>query len=194
TLAFGPDGYLYVGLGDGGAGGDPMGNGQNLNTLLGKILRIDVHHPAADGKTNYSIPADNPFANRPNARGEIWAYGVRNIWRHSFDRKTGQLWAADVGQDLWEEINIVTKGGNYGWKDREGKHLFTPKDQPQRPDTPTPAGMIDPIWEYHHDIGKSITGGNVYRGKDLPELDGMYLYGDYVSGKLWALKYDSNTN
>ncbi|MCA9097009.1 MAG: PQQ-dependent sugar dehydrogenase [Planctomycetaceae bacterium] len=194
TLAFGPDGYLYVGLGDGGAGGDPMGNGQNLNTLLGKILRIDVHHPAADGKTNYSIPADNPFANRPNARGEIWAYGVRNIWRHSFDRKTGQLWAADVGQDLWEEINIVTKGGNYGWKDREGKHLFTPKDQPQRPDTPTPAGMIDPIWEYHHDIGKSITGGNVYRGKDLPELDGMYLYGDYVSGKLWALKYDSDAN
>lgn len=190
TLAFGPDGYLYIALGDGGAGGDPLGNGQKLDTLLGKILRIDVHQTSKDGKTNYSIPTDNPFVNKSGARGEIWAYGLRNIWRHSFDRKTGQLWAADVGQDLWEEIDLITKGGNYGWKDREGKHLFTPKDQPQRPDTPTPAGMIDPIWEYSHDIGKSITGGNVYRGKELPELEGMYLYGDYVSGKLWALKYD----
>ena len=191
TIAFGPDGYLYIALGDGGAGGDPLGNGQNLGTLLGKILRIDVDHPGKNKKDHYSSPADNPFVATKGALPEIWAYGLRNVWRMSFDRQTGNLWAADVGQDIWEEIDIISKGGNYGWKDREGFHLFTPKDQPQRPDTPTPVGMIDPIWEYHHDIGKSITGGNVYRGQALPELEGMYLYGDYVSGKLWALKYDA---
>lgn len=183
TIAFGPDGYLYIALGDGGAGRDPHGNGQNLETLLGAILRIDVDHK--QGGKNYAVPADNPFVAKPaGARPEIWAYGVRNIWRLSFDRETGVCWAADVGQDLWEEINIIKKGGNYGWNLREAKHKFGDKGVGPRKD------LIDPIWEYHHDIGKSITGGYVYRGKLLPELVGSYLYADYVTGRVWALRYD----
>ncbi|MFO1021717.1 MAG: PQQ-dependent sugar dehydrogenase [Planctomycetales bacterium] len=190
TVAFGPDGYLYIGLGDGGAGSDPHKNGQNLNVLLGKILRIDIDHQ--DGDQKYAIPADNPFVGKADAKPEIWAYGVRNIWRLSFDRKTGALWAADVGQDLWEEINIITKGGNYGWNIREGFHPFDPKMPKVKPEeSPTPTGLIDPIFEYDHSVGKSITGGNVYRGKLLPELSGAYLYGDFVSGKMWALYYDA---
>ncbi len=184
TIAFGPDGYLYIALGDGGAGNDPMGNGQNLKTWLGSILRIDVDHKS-DGK-NYSIPKDNPFVKTPGARPEIYAYGVRNIWRLSFDRKTGLCWAADVGQNIWEEIDIIVKGGNYGWNLREAKHKFGPNGVGPRKD------LIDPIWEYHHDIGKSITGGQVYRGKQFPELEGSYLYADYVSGRIWALKYDAD--
>ncbi len=182
TLAFGPDGYLYIGLGDGGKANDPFKAGQDLSTILGKILRIDVDHKA-DGK-NYAIPKDNPFVAEKNARPEIYAYGFRNVWRLSFDTKTGVLWAGDVGQDTWEEIDIVVKGGNYGWNIREGLHKFAGKTDA------TPAGMIDPIWEYHHDIGKSITGGHVYRGKRVPELTGKYIYGDYVSKKQWALDYD----
>ena len=182
TIAFGPDGMLYVALGDGGAGNDPHGNGQNLSTLLGSILRIDIDNKA-EGKA-YAIPKDNPFVGKSDARGEIWAHGVRNIWRLSFDRETGALWAADVGQNLWEEINIISRGGNYGWNLREGAHTFGrngvgPRDS-----------LIEPIWEYDHEVGKSITGGVVYRGKKLPELAGAYIYGDYVSGRLWALKYD----
>lgn len=182
TIAFGPDGYLYIVHGDGGMANDPQENGQNLKNWYGKILRIDVNQKE-EGK-NYAIPKDNPFVGNKEARGEIWAYGLRNVWRMSFDRKTGQLWAADVGQNLFEEINLIQKGGNYGWNRRESFHPFGDKGLGQNPD------MIDPIWEYHHDIGKSITGGGVYRGKALPELEGYYLYADYVTSRLWALKYD----
>ncbi len=185
TLVFGPDGYLYIGLGDGGAANDPHGNGQNLKTLLGSILRIDVDHRQGDLK--YAIPKDNPFVNNPEARGEIWAYGLRNVWRMSFDRKTNVMWIADVGQNLWEEINIGAPGGNYGWNLREGTHPFAGDGGKERTD------LIDPIWEYHHDIGKSITGGHVYRGKRVPELVGKYLYADYVSGLVWALDYNYDT-
>jgi len=180
TLAFGPDGYLYIALGDGGKGGDPFKNGQNLGTFNGSILRIDVDH--RNGDKNYAIPADNPFVKTENALPEIYAYGFRNVWRLSFDLKTGKLYAADVGQKLWEEINIVTKGGNYGWNLREGKHPYEGGSGPK-------PHLIEPIFEYHHDIGKSITGGVIYRGKDVPKLNGMYLYADYVSGNIWALEH-----
>ena len=183
TLAFGPDGYLYIVLGDGGLGGDPDDNGQALNNLLGKILRIDID--AKGDKTPYAIPKDNPFVNTENARPEIYAYGLRNPWRLSFDRKTGQGWLGDVGQNLWEEINLLEKGGNYGWRRRESLHPFGPDGHGPKKE------MIDPIWEYHHDLGKSITGGHVYRGKAFPELEGHYLYADYVSSKFYALKYDA---
>lgn len=187
TLAFGPDGYLYIAVGDGGLRDDPYGNGQNLKTHLAKILRIDVDHE--DPGKKYAIPKDNPFAGQEGkALGEIWAYGLRNPWRIAFDRQTGTLWCADVGQDLWEEIDIITKGGNYGWRLREGVHRFGPKGSDPRSD------LIEPIWEYHHDIGKSVTGGHVYRGKKLPQLAGCYLHADYVSGKLWALKVDDQFN
>jgi quinoprotein glucose dehydrogenase len=194
TIEFGPDGYLYIALGDGGSGNDPQGHGQNLTTLLGSILRIDVDRKEAD--RNYAIPKDNPFVGKQvkigpqgktaPAREEIYAYGVRNIWRMSFDRKTGTLWAADVGQNLWEEINIIKAGGNYGWNVREGRHWFRPDgNDGKRSD------LIDPIFEYNHEVGKSITGGTVYRGTRVPELVGKYVYADYVSGRLWALDYDT---
>jgi glucose/arabinose dehydrogenase len=182
TIVFGPDGYLYIALGDGGSANDPDGNGQNLNTILGKVLRIDVNKKE-DGKP-YAIPKDNPFVGRADARPEVWAYGLRNIWRMAFDRATGQLWAGEVGQNLYEEVLILTAGGNYGWNPRESLHPFGAKGVGPRPD------MIEPIWEYHHDVGKSITGGAVYRGQQFPELVGSYLYADYVSGKIWALRYD----
>ena len=193
TIAFGGDGFLYIALGDGGSGNDPHGNGQNLTTLLGSILRIDIDHKSDD--KNYSIPKDNPFVGKTvpvgprgkmvPVREEIYAYGLRNVWRMAFDRKTGSLWAGDVGQNLWEEINIIKSGGNYGWNIREAKHWFRPDgNDADRPD------LIDPILEYHHDIGKSITGGSVYRGTRVPELVGKYIYADYVSGLLWALEYD----
>ncbi len=185
TLAFGPDGYLYVGLGDGGAGNDPLGNGQNLQTLLGSILRIDVDHQDRAARKMYAVPKDNPFVNQPGAQPEIWSYGWRNIWRLSFDRETGDLWAADVGQNLWEEINLVTKGGNYGWSLREGNHPFGRDGSDARPD------LIDPIWEYDHQVGLSITGGLVYRGRQVPALVGKYLFADYLTGKIWALHYDA---
>jgi quinoprotein glucose dehydrogenase len=182
TLIFGPDGYLYIGLGDGGGMRDPLGHGQNLGTLLGSILRIDVDHTSGDLK--YAIPKDNPFVDRAGARPEIWAYGLRNVWRMAFDRKTGMLWAADNGEDLWEEIDLITRGGNYGWNLREGRHKFALHGSEARSD------LIEPIWEYHHRVGMSIIGGCVYRGPRLPQLDGAYLYGDYVTGALWALRYD----
>jgi glucose/arabinose dehydrogenase len=182
TICFGPDGYLYVGLGDGGKRDDPMGNGQNAATLLGSILRIDVDHH--DQGKAYAVPKDNPLVKKKGAAGENFAIGVRNIWRMSFDRKTGRLWAADVGQDIWEEINIVQPGGNYGWNLREGFHQFQAGGSKPRAD------LLEQVWEYHHDIGKSVTGGHVYRGKKVPELDGKYVYADYVTGKVWALTYD----
>jgi glucose/arabinose dehydrogenase len=184
TICFGPDGYLYVALGDGGAANDPHGNGQNLKTLLGKILRLNVDQKSKG--LNYSIPKDNPFVGRMDARPEIWAYGLRNVWRMAFDRKSNVLWAADVGQNLYEEIDLIVRGGNYGWNRREALHPFGARGSDVN------KALIDPIWEYHHDIGKSITGGSVYRGQRLPELQGAYVYADYVSTKIWALRYDDN--
>ena len=188
TLAFGKDGKLYIAFGDGGSGNDVFKNGQNLTTVLGSICRIDVDHK--DPGLNYAIPKDNPFvegksAEIKTARKEIWAYGFRNPWRIAFDSKTGLLWAGDVGQGIWEEIDIVVKGGNYGWSVREGKHPFGLNGVAAR------EHLIEPIWEYDHKVGKSITGGSVYRGKTIPAIVGSYIYGDYVSGKFWALKYDA---
>lgn len=179
-IQFGPDGYLYITLGDGGAGGDPHGNGQNLSTLLAAILRIDVDHPQP-GKP-YGIPVDNPFINTPDARPEIYAYGLRNVWRFSFDTETGTLWAGDVGQNAREEIDIITAGGNYGWNPREG---FSPYNGGKKmPD------MIDPIVEHGRNEAASITGGYVYHGGAIPQLQGAYIYGDYVTGIIWRLRYD----
>jgi glucose/arabinose dehydrogenase len=182
TLCFGPDGYLYLTHGDGGLQMDPFDNGQNLQSLLGKVLRIDVDHKE-NGKS-YAIPRDNPFVGRSDARPEIWAYGLRNIWRMAFDRDTSILWAGDVGQDLFEEIDLIQRGGNYGWNRREGLHPFGPKGRGAGRE------FIDPIWEYRHDVGTCIIGGCVYRGKRLPELHGYYVYADYTNAKLWALRYD----
>ena len=179
-IAFGPDGYLYISLGDGGAGGDPRGHGQSRARLLGSILRIDVDH-VRDGLT-YAIPPDNPFVGVADTRGEIWAYGLRNVWRFSFDRLRGDLWAGDVGQDTWEEINLIKKGRNYGWNVREGRHPFGRLDR---------AGPFEePIIEHGRDEAKSITGGYVYRGGQIPALRGHYVYGDFVTGLIWALRYD----
>jgi glucose/arabinose dehydrogenase len=188
TLCFGADGLLYIAVGDGGLANDPHENGQNLKSILGKVLRIDIDHKGeAEGerpRKNYAISKDNPFVDKDGARPEIYAYGLRNIWRMAFDRKTGRLWASDVGQNLYEEIDLIVAGGNYGWNLREGLHPFGPKGAGPRKD------LIEPIWEYHHDVGKSLTGGLVYRGERLPLLEGAYVYGDYVSGKIWALRYD----
>jgi glucose/arabinose dehydrogenase len=173
-IAFGPDGYLYFGLGDGGAGGDPHGNGQNPNTLLGAMLRLDVN-----GTSPYAIPPDNPFA-RGGGRPEIYAWGLRNPWRWSFDRKSGELWVGDVGQDAWEEIDHVRAGDNLGWNRWEGSHCY-------RPGMCRSNGVVMPLAEYSHKLGCSVTGGYVYRGKSIPELDGHYIYGDFCSGKIWEL-------
>jgi len=182
TIVFGPDKMLYVGLGDGGAAGDPWGNAQNKKALLGKILRIDVL--AGDEKTPYRVPKDNPFVGDADAAPEIWCLGMRNPWRISFDRLTGELWCGDVGQDLWEEVDKIEKGRNYGWNYYEGTHTFPPGSMrdPQ----------IDhafPVAEYSHkDGGVSVTGGHVYRGKKLPGLAGAFLYADWVSGRLWCVR------
>ena len=177
-VVFGPDGYLYLSLGDGGSGGDPQNRAQSLSTLLGKILRIDVDHGDP-----YTIPADNPFANG-GGLPEIWAYGLRNPWRFSFDKATGDLYIADVGQNLYEEINFVPAGSpdglNFGWNYREGLHAY--KDS-----VPAGANFVDPVWEYSHDQGCSITGGFVYRGQAAPQLQGTYVYSDYCSGRIWGL-------
>lgn len=186
-LAFNPDdGYLYIATGDGGSGGDPQGNAQNLTNLLGNILRIDVDNPA-NGK-NYGIPADNPFVdNLEGYREEIFAYGLRNPWRFSFDPLTGWLWVGDVGQNEREEIDIVEKGKNYGWNIKEGSSCFNP------PSGCNSTGLVDPIWEYDHSLGIAIIGGYVYRGEKFPELEGIYIYGDYATGLIWGLSYDGTT-
>ena len=197
SLAFGPDGHLYMGLGDGGSENDPHDNGQNLRSLLGKILRLDVNR-RTDNRA-YGIPRDNPFANVGNGiRPEIWAFGFRNPWGISFDSATGDLYVADVGQNKWEEINIVLRGGNYGWNVYEGFHLF-------KPPVSRAVGSIFPIMEYPHSIqfadqatfphspGLCIAGGHVYRGNRLPNHQGVYFYADFATGTLWGLRYMNGT-
>lgn len=187
NIVFGPDGLLYIGLGDGGGGGDPEENGQDTTTLLGSILRIDV-----DGGSPYAIPPDNPFAGNTECVDgfgtldcpEIFAWGFRNPWRFTFDRETGALWAGDVGQNRFEEIDRVLLSGNYGWDEREGAHCFEPQ-------TGCSLDNVDPITEYSHDLGISVTGGYVYRGSGIPDLVGFYLFGDFGSGRIWAVAADS---
>ncbi|MGV8877634.1 MAG: PQQ-dependent sugar dehydrogenase [Sphingobacteriaceae bacterium] len=184
-LQFGPDGYLYVSVGDGGGGGDRhgnAGNGQNMNTFLGKILRIDVND-----ENTYRVPADNPFVNKANVKPEIWAYGLRNPWRFSFDRKSKNLFAGDVGQNLWEEVDIVEKGGNYGWRLMEGNHCFDPKNECDE------TGLIRPISDYNHQEGISVTGGYVYNGNENRDLIGKYIFGDW-SGPLFYLQKEEGDN
>jgi len=180
-IAFGPDGFLYVALGDGGSAEDPQGNGQNLGTLLGKILRLDV-----DSGTPYAIPPSNPFVGRAGARGEIWSYGLRNPWRFAFDALTGDMMIGDVGQYAWEEIDYESAGQggrNYGWRRMEGTHCF-----PNPPCDPT--GLTLPVAEYGHQVGCSVTGGKIYRGPALPELSGVYFYGDYCTGLVRSLRIE----
>jgi glucose/arabinose dehydrogenase len=183
-LAFGPDGYLYVGMGDGGSGGDPGNRAQFLGTLLGKMLRIDV-----DSGNPYAVPPSNPFVSNAAARPEIWALGLRNPWRFSFDRVAGDLWMADVGQNTWEEINFQSAtsigGENYGWRRMEGTHCYNPNTNCN------PGNLVLPVIEYDHTRGCSVTGGYVYRGSRWPRLRGMYLYGDYCSGRIWGATRDS---
>lgn len=180
-IAFGPDGYLYIALGDGGGAGDTYGNAQNKTTLLGSILRIDVN----SGEP-YTVPEDNPFyGNAEGYKEEIYAYGLRNPWRFSFDNETGLLWAADVGQNAWEEINIIQNGGNYGWPILEGTHCY-------QSTVCNKNAYISPIYEFSHTFGRSITGGFVYRGNQLPCLRRKYIYGDFINGKIWALEYSEN--
>ncbi|MEU7577287.1 PQQ-dependent sugar dehydrogenase [Streptomyces sp. NPDC041068] len=179
-IKFGPDGYLYIALGDGGSGGDPHGNGQNLDTLLGKLLRIDPR-----GGKPYAIPSDNPFVGDPKAKGEIWAYGLRNPWRFSFDAGTGDLLIGDVGQSAWEEIDWApakSEGGeNYGWNQMEGSHPFREGTEP--------ANHVPPVHEYDRTgLGCSVTGGFVYRGKAIPALKGQYVFSDYCDGTVRSLE------
>jgi len=205
-IAFGPDGFLYLGLGDGGWGGDPYNNGQNTVTLLAKILRIDVNSRSMTGSGKdrhelpYGIPNDNPFVHEIDTDEggvckEIYALGLRNPWRFSWDSKTGDLWCGDVGQHLWEEVDLIVKGGNYGWSVREGAHHYKPG--------PPGAQYIEPIMEYphrpehraqamfpDHSVGGSVTGGYVYHGKKYPSLDGIYIYADFMLGTIWGLRYD----
>lgn len=179
-IALGPDGYLYVALGDGGSGGDPQGNGQDLGTLLGSILRIDVSR-LTPGET-YRVPDDNPFVGEPGARPEIWAYGLRNPWRFSFD-ESGRLWLADVGQNQWEEIDIIERRGNYGWNCMEGLHRF------ESGAVCKADALKVPVWEYARSGGNcSVTGGFAYRGEAMPSLAGIYVYGDFCSGRIWGLR------
>jgi glucose/arabinose dehydrogenase len=182
-LQFGPDGYLYVGMGDGGAGGDPHNHGQNAGTLLGALLRLDVDQQG--NGANYGIPADNPYINDDSKRNEIWAIGVRNPWRFSFDRATQDFYMADVGQGEWEEVNFVAAGSgngvNYGWNIMEGTHCYGRSDCDS-------TDLILPVYEYGHENGRcSVTGGYVYRGSQFPALNGLYFFGDYCSGDVWSL-------
>lgn len=184
---FGPDGYLYMGIGDGGVANDPAFNGQNTQTLLGTIIRIDVDVP-----TGYAIPATNPFVGDPAVAGEIWSYGLRNPWRFSFDRANGDLYIADVGQNEWEEVNVAPAPGsgageNYGWNRYEGNHEFQVEVFP--PHTP----YVFPALEYNHDEGCSVTGGDVYRGPTLSALDGTYVFGEYCRGTIWGMTKSAGT-
>lgn len=185
-LAFGPDGYLYIGTGDGGAGGDPLENGQKAGARLGKILRIDVE----SSDSPYGIPGDNPYLVLRGYRPDIWALGLRNPWRFSFDRQTGDLYIADVGQDRYEEINFqpaASQGGeNYGWNIMEGTRCFKPAPCDK-------TGLAMPVAEYDHSRGCSVTGGFVYRGREFPEMQGIYFYGDYCSGRIWGLRRSGMT-
>lgn len=202
-VSFGPDGFLYLALGEGSGGNDPQNNGQNSASLLAKILRLDVNTRAVSGaganrkELPYGIPTDNPFVGEPEKHGvckEIWALGLRNVWRFSWDRVTGEMWAGDVGQDDWEEIDLIVKGGNYGWCVREGAHAFKPG--------PEGARYIEPVIEYphrpeqmatarfpEHTLGLSVTGGYVYRGRQFPALRGVYVYADYALGTIWGLRH-----
>jgi glucose/arabinose dehydrogenase len=184
TIEFGPDGMLYIALGDGGAADDRGGNGQNKGTLLGSILRIDVR--LASASQPYRVPDDNPFVGEEGARPEIWAYGLRNPWRISFDRETGELWCGDVGQNLWEEVDRIVKGGNYGWPLMEATHAFPPG----RSADGDPKNLIAPLAEYPRKDGISITGGHVYRGAKLPALRGRFVYGDFATRTIWACRED----
>jgi len=209
TAIFGPDGYLYLSQGDGGLGGDPHNVGQSGHHLLAKILRLDVN--SKTGRLEYGIPKDNPFVAKDRQgnvkpdpfdtqpeglRPEIWAYGLRNVWRMSFDKQTGELWAGDVGQDKWEEVDLIVKGGNYGWSGREGFHDYNKNVK-------LSGKALDPVIEYPHNAGlageckfpdhspgQSITGGYVYRGKAMPALQGAYIYADFQNGTIWGLKYE----
>lgn len=184
-LAFGPDGYLYIGLGDGGAGGDPEENGQDPSTLLGAVLRIGV-----DGEEPYTIPADNPFASGEGGAPEVWAYGLRNPWRFSFDRETGDLWIADVGQNAFEEVNLQSAnsagGENYGWDIMEASSCFNEENAEEPLESCDQEGLTLPVLEYPHSEGQSVTGGFVYRGEAIPALVGTYVFGDFVSGTIWG--------
>ncbi|HZJ10178.1 MAG TPA: PQQ-dependent sugar dehydrogenase [Trueperaceae bacterium] len=185
-IAFGPEGYLYIGLGDGGSGGDPQGNGQNLGTFLGKLLRIDVAGEA------YTVPDDNPFVGQDGALPEIWAYGLRNPWRFSFDSATGELFIADVGQNAFEEVNLQPAGSaggeNYGWNVMEAESCFEPREGCDQ------TGLAMPIIAYPHggEWGASISGGYVYHGPDAPSLEGAYVFADYVSGRIWTARADND--
>jgi len=187
NILFGPDGDLYVGFGDGGSGGDPEENGQDTSNILGAIVRVDV-----DGGSPYAIPVDNPFATNTHCMAgfgtmdcpEIYAWGLRNPWRFSFDQQNGDLWVGDVGQDAWEEVDRVELGLNYGWDEREGAHCFEPANG-------CSLNNVDPITEYDHSVGQSITGGYVYRGSSIPALQGIYIFGDFVSGRIWGIPADS---
>ena len=187
-VVFGPDGYLYISLGDGGPWNgqpDPDGNGQNTQTLLGSMVRIDVDQ--SDDGLNYAIPPDNPFAgNSDGSREEIWAFGLRNTWRFSFHPESGECWGGDNGENLWEEINIIENGGNYGWKIQEGNHCFDP------PQNCNAAGLTPPIYEYDglSTPRRSVIGGYTYTGSEKPGLSGKYIFGDFVRGQIWSLEYD----
>src|SRR5439155_11331399 len=185
-LKFGLDGFLYVATGDSSGIADLYQTGQNLGVVSGKILRIDVDKP--DAGRPYGIPKDNPFVARPGTRAEIWAYGLRQPWKMSFDSATGDLWTGNVGQDLWEQIYRIERGGNYGWSVLEGSHPF----RPERERGPTP--ILMPVVEHDHANFRSITGGFVYHGWRLKELAGAYIYGDYDTGRIWMLLYDRQKN
>jgi glucose/arabinose dehydrogenase len=186
-VKFGPDGYLYIGTGDGGQAGDPWGNAQNPNELLGKMLRIDV-----TGADTYEVPSDNPILDQTGARPEIWATGLRNPWRFSFDRATDDLYIADVGQNLFEEVHFqpaASPGGeNYGWDIMEGNQCFEP------PTGCDSDGLVPPVAEYDHGQGCSITGGYVYRGTRFPQMEGVYFFGDFCSGNIWGLRREAPGN
>lgn len=187
-MAFGPDGKLYLTIGDGGLRDDPYRLAQNPFTLHGKMLRIDVDERT--GSLPYGIPKDNPFVEKQEVRPEIWALGLRNPWGFSFDKPTGHLWLADVGQDIWEEVNLIKRGGNYGWSDHDGPRASTFHLHPFLPDQK----YEEPVFAYTHAEGISVTGGFVYRGERLPGLQGCYIFADWGSGTVWALRYDPDSS